>query len=284
MGGAGVGPFGSMPAGSAFGVFAETFLIRALAVRENVVRLEFSAPVYMSNVLDPGDASWRGRYALSPVAGSVDARGEPARAVAAARAVVADDSDGRLVDVYLDRSLSSYPSRYVVSATGLVDLESGDPIPLMVREFDGVRAPRQAPLPELAVLSRDVANPQQRTDVPGAVVLGSYVVDEGGDLAFDQGLASYEKRVLRRLSTPRGRYAHLPGYGVLLVESVKGLARESELARLASDAEQQVRLEPDTLRATVTAERRGEMIVFVVRATTSGGRDVALAAPSPPAR
>lgn len=81
--------------------------------------------------------------------------------------------------------------------------------------------------------------------------LGTFRVDGSGDIANDVGLASYQKRCIRRLTTRRGRFAHLPNYGTDVAGSIKTLNRPGTREALALQAEDQLRQEPETVSARV---------------------------------
>ena len=235
-------------------------LLAALAVRENVVRLYFSEPPKFTSLLDPSDAFNPSRYSIVPIDGTFGADERPTRAVtpAAAAQVVAAGAAGTQIDVTVDRPFSPYPSRYRVSANQLVTAAGGallDPL-YTSTVFDGVYRGMPAITPALTYTRRDIANPQVLAAAlltgDSGYALATFVVDETGDYATDQGETSYRKRVFRRLTTRRGRFAHLPNYGLGVVAASKQLARPGVREALAADAEAQIRLEPETRDVKVT--------------------------------
>lgn len=257
-------------------------LVSALAVRENLIRLRFDAAVYWSGLLDPKDASRLSRYLIAPVTSSRDDQGEPPRDVWPARAV-RSSADPNALEVWTDRRLSGYPARYSIAVNGLYRAaDLSDPVATKTAELLGLRAAVPPPLAELAISNRDLANPTS----PGGLALddsqlGSYVTDHTGDLAYDEGVASWKKRVFRRLTTPKGRYRHLPGYGVLIFESVKALARPGLVQQIARDAEDQIRQEPETVSVRVRVEVQGPLVFFRVFARCSFGSVGAFSIPVP---
>lgn len=255
-------------------------LLSALAVRENLVRLSFDATVYWSGVLDPKDASRPTRYLLTPDASTLDDQGVPPRQCWPARAV--RSSVVNAIDLWTDRRLSGYPSRYSVRVNGLYRADSlSDAVTNNTAEFFGLRAYVPPPLADLTISNRDLANPQSAGLALTDAQLGTYPVDDTGDLARDEGLASWKKRVLRRLTTPKGRYRHLPDYGVLIFESVKALARPGIIDQIAADAEDQIRQEPETVRVRVQVAREGSLVFYRVLARCSFGAVDAFAVPIP---
>lgn len=88
--------------------------------------------------------------------------------------------------------------------------------------------------------------------MPTVQRLATFVADETGDLATVQGVEAWLQRVKRRLTTRRGRFLHLPDYGVQIPASVKTLSRPGAREALAIDAEDQIRREPETRSVSVS--------------------------------
>ena len=87
----GSGEFG---AGSWGGGEGTLTLLGAFALRENVIRLAFSQPVYFSSILDPLDASNPEKYSVTAVSGTFGIDGSPARPVNAVRVTLPTEADG----------------------------------------------------------------------------------------------------------------------------------------------------------------------------------------------
>jgi hypothetical protein len=259
--------------------------------RENVVRLYFNVAPYFSGVLDPGDASSRFRYSVVPVAGTVGADGLPPRAVLPAVPAVADVplSAGTEIDLTLDRRMSPYPARYLVSVNGLRSSAGASLVPGSTSfPCDGLQRALVVQDANRVAAGKDISNPQSQLSrgdnvpVGGAVLLGTYQVNSGGDYATDRGLASYRKRVVRRLAAMQGGFAHLPGYGLGATGKVKMLDRGGTAEALAAEAEVQVKQEPETDQVKVTVERsslRPDVTVLRVRATTRAGGSIDMGVP-----
>ena len=106
-------------------------------------------------------------------------------------------------------------------------------------------------------------------------LLDKFQADSQGDLAFDEGLTSYRKRVFRRLTTKKGKFAHLPDYGVSVPSSVKQLGRAGVREQLAVDAEVQIKREPETVAVSVAiVETQPEIYSYRIRARTSFGKTI----------
>lgn len=235
-------------------------LAGALAVRENTVRCIFSQRVYFSKILDQYDGSDPTHFTVTPIDGSTDEVGQPARAVnviaierpdANSAPPIAQVDVGKHLDLVLDRPLSSYPAQYLVTVTNLKNETLTDAIVSASFNFDGVYRELVKPSLETAALVRDIASPQ----AGGLGALATYEVAEDGDYAFDEGNVGLKKRLLRRAVTKKNGFVHLPGYGLGIMTYGKKLARLDVIGALTTDAKIQFEQEPDVAKAVVTAER-----------------------------
>ena len=228
-------------------------------------------------------------YTIAPVEGTRDRLDNPTRPVAI---VHTESVDEFTVDLILDRPMSSYfASRYMLGVSGLVSAV-GD-IPFEDQEFTILGQFKAVPrlLPERAVNNRDIANPQTLSAIydplpidgqPTDSILGRYQADSLGDVALDEGIVSYKKRVFRRLTTKKGSFAHLPDYGVLYLDQVKKLNLPGVRDSMASDAEDQIREEPETQSVSVRIRidpASPEITFFEIRAMTRAGANVSLSVP-----
>ena len=243
-------------------------LLAAIAVRENVVRLIFSQPIYFSGIFDQYDGSNPIKYSIAPVAESVDALGEPVRpvnVVAVERPTslsvppVLPSEVGYFIDIVLDRTMSSYPALYEVTCVQLRNTQMTNTIVTATVQFAATHRALQTPSLEVAAPVRDLANPQTGGALAGTGIdelssLASYIISADGDYAFDEGNTGRKKRVIRRIVTKRNGFAHLPGYGLGILGMAKKLARLDQVGKLATDARMQLEREPDVARAAVTAD------------------------------
>lgn len=275
MPGWGEGPWGSSPWGGTADPLVGLQITAAVAVSENVVRLYFAEVPYVSGILDAGDGSDPDHYDVEVVAGTMGYDNNPVRPVAAVSANTTTDYAGVVqssqIDVVVDRPMSPYPAQYTISVTGLVTASGGAMAPpTQVLQFYGVLKQLQQSSTNVAVPTRDFANPQSITSVQGStigastsafatsvggglVTLGAFVVDDSGDYAIEQGLAALLKRIYRRAMSVPGSFAHLPlSYGVGLGQQVKQLSTAAVRNRLASSLQTQILLEPEVSQASVT--------------------------------
>lgn len=264
MSGFGSGGFGSVPWGSGSGPDLE--LLSAMAIAENVVRLGFDQPVYISRLLDEADASVPAHYTFVPDIGTVGWDGQAPRRVDAVSADLARGPDGlvigsgKLVDVVLDRPMTPYPAKYLAVVDHLLSADLVSSLDHAVLEFDAIYKTLQAPTLEVAIPVKDIANPQDKSalldpvpDPNDPLNLGTFVVDDTGDVGFDEGITSLKKRILRRLVTRPSAFAHLPGYGIGIPLQGKRLAQPAVIAKLTADAEAQIALEPEVAKVRVRA-------------------------------
>lgn len=236
-----------------------------IAYRENVIRLAFGKPVYFSKILDPLDGSAVAKYTVGIVPGSMGLDGNivrPVTAIHVDQPGIADDiapaALGRIVDVYLDRPMTPYPAIYTITVEDLLSADMMDLLVPTTVQVQAVYKQIQPPQVNTARPSRDIANPQTLSaaldpipDPLSPFTLGSIRVDDSGDYAFDEGIVNLKKRVLRRLVTARGAFAHLPTYGVGIPQNAKKLGSPIFVQALAADAQAQIATEPDVAKCLV---------------------------------
>jgi hypothetical protein len=255
----GSGSWGGGPGGGAISFLA------AVPIRENVVRVEFDNKVNLTGLLEDADASRPDKWAVTADSSTTGLSGDPARAVSVVRVEfsstdegVAPTDFGRFVDLVLDRPLTPFPAEYDVTWDGIFSADLGGFSSGETRIFSTYRV-LDPPQVQFASPRRDFANPQTLSNAkdplpdPGnALGLGVFRVDDGGDYAFDEGVQSLKKRVIRRLVTRKGAFAHLPNYGVGIPDEAKRLGIAAVITRLAADAQLQIAKEPDVSQARVT--------------------------------
>lgn len=258
----GSGSWGSGPWGGA-GSGGGLQLLTALAVRENVVRLAFNEPVFFSTLLEPADASRVELYSVVPIPGSAGDDGEPTRPVSVVATALATGvpgaTSGTVVDLFLDRPMTSFPSVYAAAAMNIFSADLADLLASGTAQVIGVYRRLSPPSLESPEQSRDLACPQTLEGARSAGLarpenpdlLGTYTADPGGDYALDSGTENLRKRILRRLTSRRNGFAHLVGYGVGIPQQGKRLVRSSVLTDLGAEAERQIALEPDVSKVRV---------------------------------
>lgn len=233
------------------------------AIRENVLRVEFVGKVSLTRLLEDADASRPDKWSIVADASTVGLAGDPPRPVAVVLAELAGDDDdvapndvGRFVRLTLDRPMTPFPAFYTLRWARIfseaLDAQSSGSF-----HFPAVYRVLQPPQFDVPSPARDIASPQTAgasAEATGsALTLGTYGYGADGDYAFDEGLQSLKKRVIRRLITRKNGFAHLPGYGVGIASEGKKLATAMVLSRLSADAQAQIAREPDVAQVRVTA-------------------------------
>jgi hypothetical protein len=257
---------GTWGAGSWGGGLGTGFqFVDAIAIRENVIRVEFSGLIYFSGLLDPPDASLAANWTVTANGASVGMNGETARDVSVVLVTVSGEEDGvapgdsgRFLNLTLDRPMTPWPAEYDIAWTNIF---SHDLTETSEGTASTVATYRQLEIPqvEAPTLSQDLANPQTLSQAQGSLpnpqgkyALGSFGTTDGGDYANDSGSTNLKKRILRRLFTKKGAFLHLPGYGVGVTDYVKKLGTAANISALRSDAENQIGQEPDVDQVRVT--------------------------------
>lgn len=238
--------------------------VDAQAWRENVVRVQFDSKVNLTGLLEAADASRVEKWSLTADPSSVGLNGDPARPVRVVSASlvpvgenVSELDYGKFVDLVLDRPMTPFPAEYDLTWRDVFSADLGGSTSGTARLAAAYRVLEQ-PQVQAARPARDFANPQvlaaarQSTSEPAdPYALGTFNVADDGDYAFDEALVSLKKRIIRRLTTRKGAFAHLPLYGVGIPDEAKKLGIAAVLARLAADAQAQISSEPDVAQSRV---------------------------------
>ena len=235
-----------------------------LVVRENLLRTVFTAPVMFTGLGDPTDSESMVHYSIASVAGTIGWDDVPVRtvtAVLARRSLVTDVGaalDGYCVDITLDRPMSPYPAQYALTILNVYIATGGVVTPPRTVTLSALYRMLQPPAEDQVVRSTDIAQPQGKLDfsdpigAPDVTLLGSFAVDDTGDYATDDGDTSLRKRILRRLITRKDAFAHLPGYGIGVLDEAKRLNTAATRGRLSAEAERQIGQEPEVQKCVVS--------------------------------
>lgn len=263
------GGYGREAYGDPFGAGGPLYVVRALAVAGQVVRVVFDEAPLANSPAGQSDALNPSNYLFDVVAGQATA---PTAVGANAKLVVGPTNgvgngtapgapDERAVDVHVDRQLIvgityRVTVRAVLSALGI-----------------GLGAPYAASFPGVTKLSvvRPQARNQDLVDIGNPPFVGTWSVDDSGDLALDPSPdAGTRKRVLRRITTPFGAFSFLNGYGGRI--RIKGVAGLADMAAWKDDMLQQILLEPDVVDAanSVSIDPSGVLTVDVKARTRRG--------------
>lgn len=262
----GAEPWGGGPWGGA--TVTSFSIVSAIAVAENVVRVQMTLPIYWSGLFDEHDAASPSKYTIATV-GGIGFDGLPVHPVNVVGAVLTDSEDlqpnevgNTSLDITTDRPLSPAPTSYSITLEGLFTADMSQPIDPAgaFSQFEGLYRVVVPPRIDAGHPMRDFGNQQtSSTQIvspqPANQILrlGVFVPGSDGDYAIDQGLASLRKRIYRRLVTRPGGFAHLgPSYGVGIPSYGKRLALPSVIAKLSALAEKQIAQEPEVAQVKVT--------------------------------
>jgi hypothetical protein len=250
--------YGGAPAGSAtwwFLLVTNWALVSGFQSTLNSVDLVFDAEPSHLDPSDPSDATNIAAY-------TVTGPGPPFADRLLQSIVYQGDNTLRL---YFDGDL--VPDQpYTISVTGIVsstgDILLPDPAVASFTAFGADRAPIS--LVEQPTLHFDIRNPQADRDAPASEPLGTFIIDDKGDVDIESGRQYLRKRVFRRLTTRKGAFFHEPDYGIEYDD--KKLTTPTRLRALQQDIEMQLRREQDvvTARATLSVLVPGVVLVRIV--------------------
>lgn len=265
----GLGPYGLIPWGSATpGMMS---LQDAVAISTHEVRILLSSEPQNISPNKPGDA-------LNPDTWTIQ-RLDTAELLTVVTVVKESDL------VYVLFSIDPFGPNgvtHTVSTNSLMDFSGARINPPRSADFAGIVSSRDDVLSQLAnrqVQARDIANPQvPRAD--SSVQGGTLVIAESGDYATVTGVELVKKLILRRLTTSKGGFFHLPNYGVGL--GVKEPVVGGDLVRLKFEIERQVLEEPEVDGVLATLEQSANTLSIALRSrlrSTGEVFDLALAVP-----
>lgn len=120
------------------------------------------------------------------------------------------------------------------------------------RAGEPLGSPVSAPFSGVSKLTikRQLPRKVDLTDVANSPFGGTYSVDDSGDLGIEGGLQGLRKRALRRASTPKNGFSHLPGYGTFL--KLKKNFTQPQVNELRNDLRIQLLQEPEVADAAVS--------------------------------
>lgn len=238
FGGSGLGPL-------FFGTGGPISVVRALAVAGQVVRVVFDdeplhrSPAGGSDALNPSNYSLTvtGGAAVAPTPVGVDRDPivGPARGVGNGTAA----ADERGMDVHVDRPLVVGVG-YQVFVRNVQSMSGGTLASPYSAIFGGVTRLEETKVP---------ARNQDLIDLANPAFVGGYVFDDSGDLATDTPEDGLRKRIYRRLTTRRGSFRWMPGYGSTI--DLKETGSLAKISAAQADLTAQVKQEPDVAAASV---------------------------------
>jgi len=237
----GLGSFGSLP--------GPLFLVSASALSTRTVRVVVSVPpIALDDLPDVGDA-------LNPATWVIS---RPGFVYTTAHIMAVDSVT---FDITVVEAFGAAAVVHTVSSTTLEK---------PTREF--IEAPLS--LTFAGVVSSDEASPQAKLtkrryvsqDLANPYVDGTLVMSPAGDYQLVSGAEMVKKLILRRLTTPKGGFFHLPEYGIGL--AVKEPVITSSLILLRREIERQILLEPDVAEVGVQLLMNASAGILTVKSQT----------------
>lgn len=256
------GGAGFEAAGDPMGGGGALHVLRARAIEGQTVRVTFSAEPKHRSAAALDDATNPANYVFVIMNGTgvVPVCVGVKRTISVFPALGVYHAGEVALDVQVDRPLVNELT-YRVTARAILAM-SEDPLGFpYAADFIGA-------------VRRTALSPPRRklgyADFDNSPFSGSYRVDDAGDIAWHTGIASLRKRVYRRLVTPKGSFAFLPGYGVGL--SMKKPLGLNLLQALKVDINQQIRQEPEVadVASTLQQNNLGFLILSLQVQTKQG--------------
>lgn len=257
------GGYGQEFYGDPFGAGGPLHVVRAIAVASHVVRVVFDeAPIWKSpsGVQDGRNPS---NYVIRAVVGVVTdpATGRPTSPLAvgtgpdllAPPGVGLLDAEERAVDVHADRPLVQ-EVKYEIEVRNVLSALGGELGAPISAQFFGI-APRAEAHVYQAVRSLGFL------DIAEDPATGAWVIDDSGDLATHDGIASLRKRIFRRATTLLNAFTFLSGYGAGV--SPKEIASVGEVQTLRNNLIAQCKEEPDVAAVSVSFALSGLGVLIV---------------------
>lgn len=244
----GLGPFGAMA--------TNISLVSALAIDTNTVQVKLSGEPLHQSVIGVGDATNPATWIVSTIDTST------IFTVISAEVL----SDPTLVNVRILEPFLDFTVLHDVFSFTLRSVDGGVIVPPQDATFQGLLSFALSSEAQIASTkqfqSTDISNVTTVTDSFG----GTLQIGSDGDYTSMFGADLVRKLIMRRLTTNTGEFFHLPNYGIGL--PLKTPIPTSQLVKLKSDIESQVKLEPDVsnVKATVVLDPQG--ILFITIAAT----------------
>lgn len=233
LSGWGLGSWGTSPWGTG-GASPFLTLVSARPSTVRSVLVELSLAPTARSPLGVGDATNPRTWLLT--------RGDTGEVIPvyAARMVTATE-----VELLLMEPVGDFHVTHTVSTDTLL-AANGDPI----------NYPRSAAFPGLGFAPASKATPVvldvRENQIAGEEFANSLVVNTAGDYELEGGIPLLRKKILRRLTSTPGDWAHMPTYGAGL--QVKQPLATRQLPSIGAAFERQVELEPEVDAAKVSLE------------------------------
>lgn len=268
------GGYGQEHYGDPMGSGGPLHIVRARAVRGQVVRVVYDEEPLHRSAVGSNDALNPANYSFEAVNGVL--YGSAAGATPTLLALGVDEGvvrgptlgvqagDECALDVHVDKPL-------VVGMVYRVTVRN------VKSRFGGILgAPYSATFSGIVAMAA-MAVPRQppALDWANNPALGNWTIDSGGDISTDAGLNNLRKRIFRRMTTPRGAFSWMPDYGA--GRGLKEVASLGQLQGLRSEIVEQVKREPEVESVTVNLTLQAIGVLQIsTRVQTKQGETVSL--------
>ena len=254
----GISPYGLGPYGSV-SLLSTINVTGAWAISTHGIRVTLSSEPQHLDPFDTGDATNSLTWTVVDV---TDGR--------SLTVVAAEMHDDATVDLVTLEPLGDHLDNHRVTAVGLLSVDGFEATAPVDADFAGV-VQTIDPIDSIRAdfRDRDLSNPPFQGGRSDGVA-GSLVIGSDGDFETEAGIPLTRKLVLRRMSTRRGSFRHMPEYGLGILE--KEPLSAGGLVEQLRDIEDQVRQEPDVInaRARGSIDRSGTLIIQLTVNATGG--------------
>lgn len=269
----GDGTFGASPFGSGVLPFR---VLGATPLNSNTLRVFLSDEPRHRSRLSSDDALNRLNWTLEVVSGPGDLPSlETPENALAQPDLISGEPDAWSVDLRLDRRLLLSTVYRVIGSEALRslagDLLAPDPEDRATCPGIMVPRPRRPPRTSRAAIGVDLFYDTFRA---------AWRVDGRGDIDVHAGDDARRKRIIRCLISGKGRFKHLPSYGLGL--RAKDPFTTTDVAKLRADARAQILEEDDIADAAVDVQTFPNGLIVKVRARPVAGTEIALTFEVPP--
>lgn len=278
----GTGSWGTGTWGGVSVFTTNLFVSNAFALTTNTVRVVFSVPPDVSSNTAVGSATNPASWSVTRLDSGFSFTVTLVEQVAIpeeSEVVPTSIDPTTTFDVHVLEPLGSLAITHQIAALGILRESDGAAmVPPTTFDFLGLgftQTERPNAVVQRQIVAVDVANPP--FPPTGFSIGGTLQINAFGDYEAVRGAELVRKLIIRRLTTPRGGFVHLPDYGIGF--AVKEKIPSSDLIRLRAILEQQVLLEPEVEACSVipTLQRSNNILQLQIQARLRPGSNTVLA-------
>lgn len=269
------GGFGSEPFGDPSGSGGPLAVLRARAIKGQLVRVTFNEEPLHQSPAGKNDALNPANYFFTCTSGELYEAAVGTAPTVLPTLVDASpiqgpgigltDSTEWAVDVHTDKPLV-VGLTYSVTVVNVLAKLGGTLASPASAEFPGIVRNTVATKPR---------NNNDLVDIGSDLITGHFLTDDSGDLSPQGGVDGLRKRIFRRLTTNKGAFPWMSDYGVGLRLKEPGSLAQMQL--LKTDVVQQIGREPDvaSVEAYLSLDQSG-ILTLQINAIRKGGTPITL--------